>query len=149
VKDLANPSTPLKETVTLPAGSLAHWSNAGSLDVPSKLNGDFRTDTDISGNSSAGRRERELQAWQPDGSPSVAPSGGAGIRGDEATFGPGNNAPNGWDQFAANENLFGVKTTFDESIYTTKIDRSTPDFKERERKAQALANEIMGVRDHL
>jgi len=144
VKDLVNPSTPLKETVTLPAGSLAHWSNAGfSSDSISKPNGDFRTDTDISGITA--RRERELQAWQPDGSVSAVPSGNVGIRGDEATFGPGSNAPNGWDQFAVNESLFGVKTSFDEDLYTTKIDRSTPDFKERERKAQALANEIMGT----
>lgn len=147
VKDLVNPATPLKETVTLPAGSLAHWSNPGSSSDPvSKPNGDFRTDTDISGGTA--RRERELQAWQPDGSVPLVPSGNVGIRGDEATFGPGSNAPNGWDQFAANENLFGVKTSFDEELYTTKIDRSTPDFKERERKAQALANEIMGVRSH-
>lgn len=147
VKDLANPSTPLKETVTLPAGSLAHWSNAApSQDAASKQNGDFRTDTDISGSGGAARRERELQAWKPDGSLPSVPSGVVGIRGDEATFGPGSNAPNGWDQFKANENLFGVKTSFDESIYTTTIDRSTPDFRERERKAQALANEIMGVR---
>ena len=148
VKDLANPTTPLKETVTLPAGSLAHWSNAGSSSDPvSKPNGDFRTDIDISGG--AGRRERELLAWQPDGLVPAVPPGNIGIRGDEAPFGPGSNAPNGWDQFAANENLFGVKTSFDEDVYTTKIDRSTPDFKERERKAQALANEIMGVRGYL
>ena len=156
VRDLVNPSTPLKETVTLPAGSLAHWSNAAasssssSLDPASRANGDFRTDTDISAGGGAARRERELQAWLPDGSalPGVS-SAGAPVRGDEATFGPGSNAPNGWDQFAANENLFGVKTSFDESQYTTRIDRSTPDFKERERKAQALANEIMGVCGHL
>lgn len=50
-----------------------------------------------------------------------------------------------WDQFAANESMFGVTTQFDEDVYTTKIDRSAPDFKERERKAQRLANEINGV----
>lgn len=35
---------------------------------------------------------------------------------------------------------------FDEEAYTTKIDRNAPGFKERERKAQQLANEIMSVR---
>jgi hypothetical protein len=45
-----------------------------------------------------------------------------------------------------NEKLFGVKATFDEDAYTTKLDRSAPDFKERERKAQRIANEIIGVR---
>lgn len=60
------------------------------------------------------------------------------------TFGPGSNNIS-WDQFAANEKLFGVKTNFDEDVYTTKLDRSAADFKERERKAQRIANEIIGV----
>lgn len=51
-----------------------------------------------------------------------------------------------WDQFAVNEKLFGVKTNFDEDTYTTKLDRSGADFKEREKRAQRLANEIIGVR---
>ena len=63
---------------------------------------------------------------------------------DGKTFGPGaSNGIGGWDQFAANEELFGVKTSFDEEAYTTKLDRSGPDFKERERKAQQIANEIL------
>jgi PAB1-binding protein PBP1 len=45
----------------------------------------------------------------------------------------------------ANEKLFGVKTGFDEELYTTKLDRSAADFAEREKRAQALANEIMRV----
>jgi PAB1-binding protein PBP1 len=50
-----------------------------------------------------------------------------------------------WDQFAANEQLFGIKTDFNEEIYTTKLDRSRADFKERERQAIAIANEITRV----
>jgi PAB1-binding protein PBP1 len=65
-------------------------------------------------------------------------------QGDEVTFGPGSNNTT-WDQFAANEELFGVTTNFDEDVYTTKIDRSAADYKERERKAQKIANEIIGV----
>ena len=69
----------------------------------------------------------------------------ATAQGDDLTFGPGsNNTP--WDQFTANEKLFGVKAGFDEDVYTTRLDRSAPDFKERERKAQRIANEIIGVR---
>ena len=45
----------------------------------------------------------------------------------------------------ANEKLFGVKVSFDEEVYTTKLDRSGPDFKERQRRAQQIANEIMDV----
>lgn len=102
----------------------------------------FKTDTDIS-NKPGLRRERELTAWTSD-APNPAPGVTFGTHGDDATFGPG--AANGsWDQFATNEKLFGVKTSFDEEVYTTKLDRNVPDFKERERKAQQIANEIMGV----
>lgn len=45
-----------------------------------------------------------------------------------------------------NEKLFGVKASFDEDLYTTKLDRNAPDFKEKEKKAQQLANEILAVR---
>ena len=84
-----------------------------------------------------------MTAWASD-TPSPAPGVTFGSHGDDVTFGPG--ASNGsWDQFATNEKLFGVKTSFDEEVYTTKLDRSGPDFKERERKAQQIANEILGV----
>lgn len=102
----------------------------------------FKTDTDISGKGKFGR-ERELQVWQPELDGAGSPSGQGG---DNLAFGPanpGNN--NSWDQFAVNEKLFGVRTNFDEDLYTTKLDRSAADFKERERKAQKIANEIIGV----
>lgn len=110
----------------------------------------FKTDTDISQKGPA-RRERELQAWQPTSSDDnshsqAAPlSTGAG-HSDDMTFGPGSaHGNNTWDQFAVNEKLFGVKAGFDEEAYTTKLDRNAPDFKEKEKKALALANEILGV----
>jgi PAB1-binding protein PBP1 len=65
--------------------------------------------------------------------------------GDEVTFGPGSGANVSWDQFAANEQMFGVTTTFDEEVYTTKLDRTAADYKERERKAQRIASEILNV----
>lgn len=107
----------------------------------------FRTDSEISRNGPA-KRDRELQAWKPEGPEGGAPSSGAFelSRGDEATFGPGATAAGGsWDQFAANERLFGVKTHFDEDEYTTRLDRSAKDYKERERRAEQLAAEITGV----
>ncbi len=100
----------------------------------------FRTDADISQKKGAGR-ERELQAWQPD---APVPANAQLGTGDDLTFGPGSNNTS-WDQFGVNESLFGVKTSFDEELYTTKLDRSGADFKERERKAQKIANEIVGV----
>ncbi|CAG8561788.1 37099_t:CDS:10, partial [Racocetra persica] len=84
----------------------------------------FRTDADISGRTEI--RERELHKWTPDES-------GEALK--EST-----NAS--WDQFAANEQLFGLTTDYNEEIYTTKLDRSKADYKERERKAINLANEI-------
>lgn len=106
----------------------------------------FRTDTDISKGKVS--RERELQAWQSSDSPAspgVPATHHDGV-GDEITFGPGTVNNTSWDQFAANEQMFGVTTCFvDEEVYTTKLDRSAADFKEKERKAQRIASEIMGV----
>lgn len=47
-----------------------------------------------------------------------------------------------WDQFAANEQRFGLKTDYDETMYTTAIDRSAPSYKERAARADRLAREI-------
>ena len=107
----------------------------------------FRTDTEIS-RAAAAKRERELQAWQPDAAePPVLPvTGGFDHQGgDDVTFGPGASSSGQWDQFAANERLFGVRTHYDEDEYTTRLDRSAKDFKERERRAEQIAAEITGV----
>lgn len=47
-----------------------------------------------------------------------------------------------WDQFALNKEKFGVNSTFKEELYTTKLDRSAPDFDAKLRKAEELAQEI-------
>jgi PAB1-binding protein PBP1 len=100
----------------------------------------FRTDTDISHTrgAAAAPRERVLEAWQPPAADGAEPA----LHGDDVTFGGASNAH--WDQFEANEQMFGVKTSFNEELYTTKLDRSRPDFKEKERKAQIIADEILG-----
>lgn len=98
-------------------------------------------------------RERDLQAWVPSGETAAH----TGTLLDDETFGSSANGgaqganANGngnanWDQFSANEQLFGVKASFDEDVYTTKLDRNAPDFKERERRAAKIASEIIGVR---
>ena len=107
----------------------------------------FKTDVDIS--KAGAIRERPLQAWADDIPDNTTASGNSGryTSNDDLTFGPGaSQGANQWDQFAANEKLFGVKANFDEEAYTTKLDRNAPDFKEKEKKALALANEIMSVR---
>ena len=47
-----------------------------------------------------------------------------------------------WDQFAENERRFGITTDYDENIYTTAIDKSHPDYKQRLAVAERKAREI-------
>lgn len=54
----------------------------------------------------------------------------------------GDSGGSGWDQFAVNREKFGVESTFDEHIYTTRIDRKNCAISEEE--AERLAREIEG-----
>ncbi|KAI9461642.1 hypothetical protein BJY52DRAFT_1117025 [Lactarius psammicola] len=144
VKELSAPGAPLKDHFFIPATDIDTWSS-GPADVKVPNGDSFKTDTDISQKAPRRDRDRELQAWQADlPPPAVGPPGTThGPHNDDITFGAGSSGNAGWNQFTANEKLFGVKTGFDEELYTTKLDRSGADFAEREKRAQALANEIM------
>ncbi|KAM7254611.1 hypothetical protein ACFE04_003991 [Oxalis oulophora] len=48
-----------------------------------------------------------------------------------------------WNQFETNEALFGVKSTFSEEFYTTKLERG-PQMRELEKEAMRIAREIEG-----
>ncbi|KAJ2777306.1 poly(A)-binding protein binding protein [Coemansia interrupta] len=96
----------------------------------------FKTDTDIS-RTGGQVAQRELHRWVPDESVEVVSLEG----GLDAVSGSGNS----WDQFATNEKLFGLTTDFDEEIYTTKLDRTRADYKEREREASRIAQEIQNA----
>lgn len=48
-----------------------------------------------------------------------------------------------WDQFEENEKVFGVKSTYNELLYTEKIDFTDPNFSIKEKKAAAIAYEIL------
>ncbi|KAI0025724.1 hypothetical protein F4780DRAFT_222330 [Xylariomycetidae sp. FL0641] len=89
----------------------------------------FGTDAAISQGRSG--RERVLQPW-------VGPSesDGADLSLEKSTGG------GAWDQFAANEAQFGIKSTYDENIYTTAIDKSHPQYRERVAAADRKAREI-------
>ncbi|KAJ0531308.1 putative LsmAD domain, ataxin-2, ataxin 2, SM domain-containing protein [Helianthus annuus] len=78
--------------------------------------------------------ERELKPWVPDDDNSECPE-------LDNTFDRHWNR--GWDQFEANAALFGVKSTFNEELYTTKLDRG-PQMRELEKEALRLAREIEG-----
>ncbi|KAL2534168.1 Polyadenylate-binding protein-interacting protein 4 [Abeliophyllum distichum] len=75
--------------------------------------------------------ERELEPWVPDeddpGYPEL----------ENIFDNPWNRD---WDQFEANETLFGVKTTFNEELYTTKLEKGPQ--KGLEREAMRIAREI-------
>ncbi|KAF2441913.1 hypothetical protein P171DRAFT_366245 [Karstenula rhodostoma CBS 690.94] len=90
----------------------------------------FRTDTDISGNMAF--RERTLQKWEP------TPDASANLSLESS------GQSSGWDQFATNERLFGVRSDYDENLYTTTIDRSHPQYAERAALAEKKAREIEG-----
>ncbi|CAK9179909.1 unnamed protein product [Ilex paraguariensis] len=82
--------------------------------------------------------ERELERWVPDGDDPECPE-------LENIFdGPWNR---GWDQFEANETLFGVKSTFNEELYTTKLEKG-PQMRDLEREALRIAREIEGEDTH-
>ncbi|PPQ99133.1 hypothetical protein CVT24_009323 [Panaeolus cyanescens] len=140
VKEVGVPGAPLKDSLFIASANIDTFTSGPADARPT--NGDsFRTDTDISQKKGLGGKERELQAWAPSGDPGSALGG----LGDDDTFALGSNSGASWDQFTANEQLFGVKASFDEDVYTTKLDRNAPDFKERERKAQKIANEIINA----
>ena len=75
--------------------------------------------------------ERELQQWLPDNNDEI-----------ELITLQDNRSTKPWDQFAVNEEKFGVSTDFNENNYTTVLDKSGADFKHKELKAAKLAKEI-------
>lgn len=76
-------------------------------------------------------RERPLQRWEPstenDVFVSLEPTGES------------------WDQFQANEQKFGLKSDYNENIYTTTIDKSNPLYKQREAEAERIVQEMEGA----
>ncbi|KAI2610860.1 uncharacterized protein GGS25DRAFT_519159 [Hypoxylon fragiforme] len=110
-------------------------TNIGKGDI--KQNGsaassqnNFRIDGAIS--SSRPGRERVLQPW-------VGPSSSDGL---DMSLEKSSGGSGAWDQFAVNERQFGIKSTYDENIYTTAIDKSHPQYKERMAAAERKAREI-------
>ncbi|CAN3358570.1 hypothetical protein DICA1_E07052 [Diutina catenulata] len=87
----------------------------------------FKTDTDI---SKGQYRERELERWVPDeDTPAMTlESTGSGT----------------WDQFKVNQEKFGVESTYDEHLYTTRINKQAPDYDERVKRADKIARDIEG-----
>lgn len=111
----------------------------------------LQTDTEISGPRRSSPGPRELQPWSApegvngpgaNGTGTPKPRGGGGK--DTETFGTEDKSGK-WDQFETNARLFGTTTSYQEEIYTTKLNKGGADFRQREKEAQKLASEIMGV----
>lgn len=99
----------------------------------------IKVDSEIS-HSFARANERELKPWVPDCfGPSTKlehiTSPNLQKKGKSPTF----------DQFAVNRELFGIVPTYDESQYTTSLDRSHPEYKWKEAQAEKIAKEIMKI----
>lgn len=103
--------------------------SAATPAAPAKqeLTSSFKTDTDISATKPP-IRERELQRWVPDDDLKMVLLEDSG--------------KGHWDQFKVNEEKFGVGSTYDESLYTTKINTSGADYKKRLKEATIIAKEI-------
>jgi PAB1-binding protein PBP1 len=97
----------------------------------------FRIDSDIGGTAAV--RQRDLQPWVPgeDADADLSLEGAAKAKS------PSRGAE--WDQFEANERLYGVKSDYDENLYTTAIDRTNPLYKQRLAAAERIAREIEGA----
>ncbi|KAJ5086404.1 SM domain found in ataxin-2 [Penicillium alfredii] len=117
VKDVADISVPNVSTAEV---SVKESNGASSA---------FKTDSDISGNLAM--RERTLKRWEP--------------AEDDVDMSLETTSTAGWDQFETNERLFGAKTNYDENLYTTRIDRSDPTYKQKQVEAARIAREIEGT----
>ncbi|MCO5557982.1 hypothetical protein L7F22_011556 [Adiantum nelumboides] len=108
------------------------------LDVPVSMSSanraGFRTDTEISKKALESFGEgRTLQKWADDPDSMLwSPRVAFGDAGGASSGGLG-----GWDQFAANESRFGVKSNYDETLYTTKLDKSAKDYRDRHDQQRA------------
>ncbi|KAL1829285.1 hypothetical protein ACET3Z_007697 [Daucus carota] len=137
ISDSAN--KPASKTLIIPATELVQIIAKGvavtmdglASELQQEKQQDIMTDSTIS-HSRHVDVERELGRWVPDEDVPECPEL------DNIFDGPWNR---GWDQFEANETLFGVKSTFNEDLYTTKLDRG-PQTRELEREALRIAREI-------
>ncbi|KAI5959090.1 PBP1 [Candida pseudojiufengensis] len=117
----------LPENLIIQSKDLIDFEITVSINDPIKQHQkEFKTDSDISKKS---YEERDLVKWEPEEGEELEKLS------LEDTSGP-------WDQFKVNQEKFGVESTFDEHIYTTRIDKSAPDYHERVAKANKIADEI-------
>ncbi|KAK4349825.1 hypothetical protein RND71_029138 [Anisodus tanguticus] len=124
---------PGKELVQVIAKGVPATIDVFSAEMLREKQQELLTDSCIS-QSWHGEVERQLERWVPDDDALECPEL------DNIFDGHWNR---GWDQFEANETLFGVKSTFNEELYTTKLDKG-PQMRALEKEALRIAREIEG-----
>ena len=130
------------------AGSV--WTSAGDGSGGALQSGGGLGSNNISGGSSnrfssGGGKGADALNWrraasQPRDGIRSAPTSGGGVK---LPSGDMKGSIGDWDQFSANEKQFNVKASFDENLYTTKLDFDTIDA-EKQLEAERLAAEIEG-----
>jgi len=129
---LPQPAPPAKKQMIIQPKDISSISALSASLAPSTQPSGFRIDTAISANQTS--TQRQLERWQPDQAHHTGMSGHL----EEAA------KSGSWDQFATNEKMFGLKSSYSEELYTTKLDRSHPEFAKRYRAAESIAREIEG-----
>jgi len=132
----------VKEKMVFPIKDIVRYY-AVDVDLAFATKDDFQTDSQISANRINGEAPmKQLQEWIPEGEDESHDL-------EEGVGGLGGNS-NGWsphEMFAKNEE-FGVQTTFDPNLsgYTVQLSKGadSADWREKERKAAAIAAEIEG-----
>ncbi|RID56635.1 hypothetical protein BRARA_F00065 [Brassica rapa] len=124
---------PSDEVVQVIAKDLPVYSNNASNSAQCERPLELLTDSSIS-QSTHVDLGRELERWVPDEDvPDCSDL--------ENVF--DDSWKRGWNQFEVNKTLFGVTSTFDEELYTTKLERG-PRTRELEEQALRIAREIEG-----
>ncbi|KAK5114992.1 hypothetical protein LTR85_010030 [Meristemomyces frigidus] len=121
----------VQDTIDLAVADVTTTSAQPAQNGNGSISSTFRTDTEISQRDAPVARQRELQRWDAGADSSIDMS-------------LGSSGETGWDQFAANERMYGVQSSYDESYYTTAIDRNNPQYRQREAEAARIAREIEG-----
>ncbi|XVF74347.1 hypothetical protein PTKIN_Ptkin13bG0103100 [Pterospermum kingtungense] len=124
---------PAKELVQVIAKDVAVTRDGFASELQQEKHQEILIDSAISQSRHA-EMERELEPWVPDGDDPQCPE-------LENIFDGSWNR--NWDQFETNQKLFGVRSTFNEELYTTKLERG-PQMRDLEREAMRIAREIEG-----
>ncbi|KAI4386939.1 hypothetical protein MLD38_004812 [Melastoma candidum] len=122
---------PAKELVQIVAKDVSVTRDEISNEYQSEKQEELLIDSYIS-RARPGDMERELKPWVPEDNDPHCPE-------LENVF--DDHWKRGWDQFEVNEALFGVKSTFNEELYTTKLERG-PRMRQLELEASRIAKEI-------